>query len=156
MPITTASTDIPADTGLAASTPTSAYTQVPSDTQEIPTPPTQQYQQPVLFLGTLTYRNNAADVLAGADVCAYLDSELRGNKVTTVDGQYGIPPGDFNPLTVTGDSADNGENITFTAAVPVVTINTCGRVVVSPYFRKHLQRILKNIPAFDHARDNLQ
>lgn len=114
MSITTTSTDIPADTDGAASTLTSTGTSVLADTQETPTPSTQQYQQPMLFLGTLTYRNNATDVLAGAEVCAYLDSELRGNEVTTVDGQYGIPPGDFNPLTVTGDSTDNGKNITFT------------------------------------------
>lgn len=112
--ITTTSTDMPAGTDSAASTLTSTGTHVPADAQETPAPLTQQHKQPMLFLGTLTHRNNATGIPAGAEVCAYFDSELRGNKVTTVDGQYGIPPDDFNPLTVTGDSTDNGKNIIFT------------------------------------------
>gem|GEM_PF-5601297 len=34
------------------------------------------------------------------------------------------------------------------AAVPIVTINACGRWVVSPYFRKHLPTML------GHKRNN--
>jgi hypothetical protein len=66
--------------------------------------------QPIQFEGTLQYQNGTG-VPAGAVVCAYIIDELRGSKTTDAAGEYGIFP--HNPLSVTGDSADEGKNITF-------------------------------------------
>lgn len=110
--LTTTATDVPTDTDSPAPTPASTGTPVQVDAPEGTS--TQEYQQPIIFIGVLTYQGNAIGVPAGAEICAYIDGELRGYKVTTVDGQYGIPPDDFDPLVVTGGSTDNGRNITFT------------------------------------------
>jgi hypothetical protein len=71
--------------------------------------------KPIEFKGTLQYQGGD-DVSAPAEVCAYIGGELRGNHTTAVDGWYGIypPAGCFVNLAVTGSSADNTENITFT------------------------------------------
>jgi hypothetical protein len=104
--VTTTATDVPGETEPPAPAPASASADSPTQTK-------QQHQQPIVFSGRLTYQNTTV-VPAGAEVCVHIDGELRGSKTTASNGQYGIPPDDFNPLTVTGDSTDNGRNITFT------------------------------------------
>ena len=104
--VTTTATDVPGETEPPASAPAPASADSPTQTK-------QQHQQPIVFSGRLTYQNTTV-VPAGAEVCVHIDGELRGSKTTASNGQYGIPPDDFNPLAVTGDSTDNGRNITFT------------------------------------------
>lgn len=107
--ITTTLTGAPTET----EPPAPADSPVSAGAEEGSTPASQQHQQPIVFTGRLAYQN-ATVVPAGAEVCAYIDGELRGSKATIADGQYGIAPGDFDPLAVTGDSRDNDRNITFT------------------------------------------